>query len=40
MARANSINGRKKNLGRYLDPVVAARVYDAAQSRSFGGFAE
>ena len=34
------VEGRKKNLGRYLDPVVAARVYDAAAVAQFGEFAE
>lgn len=32
--------GRKVNLGRYNDPVEAAKVYDAAAEREFGQFAE
>lgn len=34
------IGGRKVNLGRYTDPVEAARVYDDAAWREFGEYAE
>lgn len=34
------IGGRKVNLGRYADPIEAARAYDEAACMEFGEFAE
>jgi hypothetical protein len=39
MAAIGSDNGRKKNLGRYLDEVEAAKAYDKAAFAMYGEFA-